>query len=90
MGYPDDKITTEERKAILDNFGGYIRSNLIVDAGHRALPNSRAQYILGSLESVGRIDSRMTGWGYDDDLAIECLYNNIKTMMWNTVKVVEE
>lgn len=88
MGYPDDKITTKERMAILDIFGGRIRNDLIQDIGHRALPNSRAQYII-STGGVECVDPRMTGWGYDDDRATECLYNNIKTMLWNMTKEIE-
>jgi len=87
MGYPRDEITTEERIKRLDNFGGYVRNDT-VDDGHRALPNNRAQYVTNH-SSVEWVDSRMTGWGYDDDLATECLYNNVKSILWNMVKEVE-
>lgn len=88
MGYPNDKITNEGRLDVLNRFGGYVRTSLIEKEGHTALPNTRAQYVINH-GTIEQIDSRMTGWGYDEELATECLYNNIKAIMWNMVKVVE-
>ena len=81
------EMTTEERVAILDNFGGEVRTSLIED-GHAALPNHRAQYII-STRTAEFTDTRMTGWGINDDSAIECLYRNIRSLMWNMVVMIE-
>ena len=81
------EMTIEERVIILNKFGGEVRTNLIED-GHPALPNHRAQYII-STSTTEYSDARMTGWGINDDLATECLYNNIKELIWNMVKLVE-
>lgn len=77
----------KERLAILNKFGGRVQNDLASN-GHHALPNNRAQYIMdrGWME---QIDPRMTGWGYTDELAIEFLYENIKTLLWNMVKMIE-
>jgi len=86
------EMTTEERLAILNKFGGKVRTSLIEDC-HPALPSSRAQYVISTgttkYTTTEFIDARMTGWGINDDLAIGCLYKNIRTMLWNMVMLVE-
>ncbi len=81
------QMTTAEQIRIIRNMGGTVRVDILKD-GHPALSNHRAMYVISDAPDKW-VDSRMTGWGVDDDMATDNMYNNIKEMLWDMVKEIE-